>query len=100
MERIDAVADWVHGDVNPDITVLLDAPAEIGLARASGRGEADRFETEAVAFFESVRSTYLELAGREADRFIVVDASDSLEVVSQRIRQVASDLIDKFKKAS
>nr|MDJ0759188.1 dTMP kinase [Woeseiaceae bacterium] len=76
MDRIDAVADWVHGDVNPDLTVLLDAPAEIGLARASGRGQADRFETEAVAFFEAVRSTYLELAAKEPDRFIVIDASD------------------------
>ncbi len=96
MDRIDTVAEWVHGDVNPDVTVLLDAPAEVGLARASGRGDADRFETEAVAFFEAVRSTYLEMAAREADRFIVVDASDSLENVSQRVRDVAKDLINKF----
>ncbi len=95
MDRIDAVADWVHGDVNPDLTVLLDAPAEIGLARASGRGQADRFETEAVAFFEAVRSTYLELAAKEPDRFIVIDASDAIETVRERVRQAASNIIDR-----
>ncbi len=99
MERIDAVAEWVHGDVNPDITVLLDAPAEVGLARASGRGDADRFETEAVAFFEAVRSTYLELARKEPDRFIVIDASDPLETVNTRVREVASKVIKQFNKS-
>ncbi|MDJ0917350.1 MAG: dTMP kinase [Woeseiaceae bacterium] len=97
MDRINAVAEWVHGDINPDITVLLDAPAEVGLARASGRGEADRFETEAVAFFEAVRATYLDLAANEPERFIVIDASDALEAVRERVRQAASDLINRFR---
>ena len=52
----------MHGDVNPDVTLLLDAPVEVGLERASQRGEVDRFETEQVDFVRRVRDHYLALA--------------------------------------
>ena len=92
-DRIDTLADWVHGDVNPDVTILLDAPVEIGMQRASQRGETDRIETEQVDFFNRVRNRYLELASEEPDRFIVVDASQPLEAVQATIRQIAEDLV-------
>ena len=47
METIDRLADWVHGGVWPDLTVLLDAPVEIGMQRATDRGAPDRFEQRA-----------------------------------------------------
>ena len=94
MDRIDAVAEWVHGDTHPDVTVLLDVPAEIGIARAGARGDADRFEVEALAFFESVRSCYLQLAANEPNRFIVVDASGEREAVSERVRRIALEVIN------
>ena len=46
LDTIDRLADWVLGEVRPDLTVLLDAPVEIGLQRADGRGARDRFEQE------------------------------------------------------
>ena len=51
-ERVDTLAAWVHGDLTPDLTVLLDAPAAVGMERAGRRGAADRLETEQLAFFE------------------------------------------------
>ena len=51
METIDRLADWVHGDAWPDVTILLDAPVEIGMQRASRRGLPDRFEQERHDFF-------------------------------------------------
>lgn len=89
METIDRLADWVHGDTWPDLTVLLDAPVDVGMARAGRRGAADRFEREQHEFFERVRSCYLEIAERDAERFVVLDATGSLEDVSAAVMQLA-----------
>jgi dTMP kinase len=64
----------VQGGHRPDLTLLLDLPAAVGLARARGRSEPDRFESEQVHFFERVRDTYLGRAGAEPGRFVTIDA--------------------------
>ncbi len=93
METIDQLADWVHGDTWPDLTVLLDAPVDVGMARAGRRGAADRFEQEQHEFFERVRECYLQIAAREADRYVVLDASGSIETVSLEVMQIADGLV-------
>jgi dTMP kinase len=75
----------VQGPLRPDLTLLLDADPEIGLARAGARGAADRFETERLAFFQAVRAAYLERARAEPQRFRVIDASRSLDEVQAAI---------------
>jgi len=55
--------------------LLLDLPVATGRARAAGRGEADRIENEADAFFERVRETYRARAAEQPQRFRVIDAS-------------------------
>jgi len=65
----------VHGDLQPDLTLLLDLPVEQGMQRASRRSEADRFEQESTAFFKRVREAYLQRAEASPDRFAVIDAS-------------------------
>jgi dTMP kinase len=93
MDVIDQLADWVHGDVNPDITLLLDAPVEIGLARASHRGEPDRIESEKIEFFERVRECYLNLAVHEPGRFVVIDTTRSLELVQADVGRLVQQLL-------
>ncbi len=93
METIDRIADWVHGDTWPDLTILLDAPVEIGMDRAGKRGAPDRFEQERHDFFQRVRECYLQLAAREPDRFVVIDTTRSIEEVGADIRQLASRLL-------
>ncbi|NCF11350.1 MAG: dTMP kinase [Gammaproteobacteria bacterium] len=89
MERIAALERLVQGDLRPDLTLLLDLPVTTGLARAAGRAEApDRFESEAAAFFERVRSTYRERAASEPQRFRVVDAGQPLEEVTASLAEV------------
>ena len=83
---IAAAAHLVHGDLAPDLTLLLDAPPALGLGRVLERGTADRFEAEQVEFFTRVRDAYLELAAREPARFVVIDASQPLETVHASIR--------------
>ena len=93
METIDGLANWVHGATWPDLTLLLDAPVDVGMARASDRGEPDRFEQERHDFFERVRNCYLEIAEREADRFIVVDAARSIADVTADVMNIADQLV-------
>lgn len=75
VERIATLERWATDGLTPDLTLLLDLPVATGRARAAGRGEADRIESEADAFFERVRETYRERAAAEPGRFRVIDAS-------------------------
>jgi dTMP kinase len=85
---IGSLEQMVHGDLQPDLTLLLDLPAEVGLKRASGRSKADRIEQESLDFFARVREAYLERARTEADRFEVIDANQGLEQVWSQIEKV------------
>lgn len=75
----------VHPALQPDMTILLDLDVEIGLSRARERGELDRIELEQSSFFEKVRKTYLELAGKHPERYAVVNAALPLDEVQQAI---------------
>lgn len=77
----------VQGDLRPDCTILLDAPVEVGMARAGARGELDRFEREQQTFFEAVRQQYQLRMAAEPSRFLLVDASQSLPDVQQTLRR-------------
>jgi dTMP kinase len=87
-EQIAALEALVHGDLQPDLTLLLDLPAEEGLRRAAERGESDRFESESLLFFERVRSSYLERAGSQPERFAVIDAAPDVDTVWREIETV------------
>lgn len=93
-EDIDRLADWVHGDLRPDVTILLDAPVETGMDRAGRRGDPDRFEIERADFFDRVRESYLLLAAAEPDRFVIVDATQDLDSVRQTVEAIAAALCD------
>ena len=80
--------ELVQGDFRPDLTLLLDVPVEIGLARAGKRGALDRFEQEKVEFFERVRAAYLEMAARSPQRYRVIDASQPLDAVQQQLAAI------------
>ncbi len=80
------VENLVQGEFRPDLTLLLDVPVAVGLARASQRGALDRFEQEKFGFFERVRAAYLEMARQYPERYRVIDASQPLDIVQQQIR--------------
>jgi dTMP kinase len=94
MARIAALETWVQGPVRPDLTLLLDMDVKAGLARARGRGEADRFEQETVEFFERVRRTYLDRARSEPQRYRVVDATGSMDQVTAALEAALLPLIE------
>jgi dTMP kinase len=80
--QIGTLEQLVQGGRRPDYTLLLDAPIEVGMARASQRGELDRFETEQLSFFQRVRDCYLARAADEPERFRVIEANRSPEAIA------------------
>ena len=92
-DTINTLANWVQEDLQPDMTVLLDAPAEVGMDRAGRRGAADRLEIEKTDFYARVREGYLALAKSEPHRFIVIDASRPLSQVQADIAENITELL-------
>ena len=85
---ISTLEQLVHGDLQPQLTLLLDLPVNEGLRRAALRSESDRFESESVQFFERVRAAYLERAKGDPERFAVIDATRNVADVWQQIERV------------
>jgi dTMP kinase len=82
------------GGLKPDLTFILDVPADVGLARAKKRrGEetADRFESESLTTHETLRDAYLSLAAGEPERCVVVDATEPKPAVAQQIWRTVTD---------
>jgi dTMP kinase len=84
-DRIAQLETLVQGELRPDHVMLLDAPVDVGLARARHRGELDRFEQEEAAFFERVRNMYLQRAAAEPARYHIIDAAQPLDAVSNEV---------------
>lgn len=92
-QRIAVLEQWVQGELRPDLTILLDLPVGVGLARAAKRGAPDRFEREQQAFFERVRAAYLAAAAREPQRIRVLDASRTEAEVSAAVETLLGEII-------
>ncbi|MGB3622214.1 dTMP kinase [Ketobacter sp. MCCC 1A13808] len=90
-DTIAQLENLVQNGLRPDAVILLDVSVEIGLQRARGRGELDRFEREDVAFFERVRAGYLARAANHSG-YHVVDAGQPLDRVQQQLNLVLATL--------
>ena len=77
----------VVGDRGPNLTIILDIPVAEGLQRAGHRGGEQRFESKGAAYQEAVRQAFLEIARREPDRCLVVDARGDEASVAKRLRE-------------
>lgn len=93
LAQVNELAGWVLGDLRPDLTVLLDAPVEIAMARTGSRGNPDRLDVERADFYTRVRESYLQLAESEPDRFVVIDASGELDAVRDSIDALAGMIL-------
>jgi len=85
------------GALKPDLTFILDVPAEVGLERASkrrGEAGADRFEGESLEFHEKLRDAYLHLAASEPNRCVLIDARDPQAAVAARIWDTVAKRLD------
>ena len=91
-EPVEAVAGAAIGDFVPDLTLLLDAPIEIGLKRTDDRPHAEnRYERMDPDFHRRVREGFLDIAAREPQRVVVIDATEDQERVAAALRRAVED---------
>ncbi|MEN9606594.1 MAG: hypothetical protein RL605_422 [Actinomycetota bacterium] len=94
-EEVRAISMFAVEDLLPDLTILLDLPAAQALARRAQTGtEPDRLEREKVEFFEAVRQAFLAMAAAEPERWIVIDASATVEQMQAQIRARVEALVE------
>jgi len=94
--RIAALERMVLKGLKPDLTLLLDVPVSVGMARARQRGSLDRFEQEQDAFFQRVRRVYLARARREPRRIRVVDAGQDLVAVRRDVVAIIDSVLKRW----
>jgi dTMP kinase len=88
-DRIAALEQWVHGDLQPDLTLFFDLPVEVARRRlTASESTPDRFEREAASFFERVRSAYLDRAAGHPHRIKVIDAAESLDNIKKSLENL------------
>lgn len=86
--RVAALDQWALNGFKPDITLLLDAPVALALKRVAMRGQVkDRIEEQQHAFFERVRLGYLARLKADPERFLKIDASQSLRAVQADVKR-------------
>lgn len=93
LAKIQLLDQWIVGDLKPHLTILLDAPPAVGLARAKHRGPQDRIEQETIDFFERVRAQYLLRAQHEPERFRIIDATQPLADVEAALKKILDELM-------
>ena len=92
LEIVKTINNVATQGLKPNLTVLLDMPAETGLARKRGKRQ-DRFEQEESSFHHKIRDGYLKLAANDPERWLLVDASQSKRKISEIIWQRVSELL-------
>lgn len=100
-DMIKLINDYASMLLKPDMTLLFDLPVETGLKRATERNNklnepaaADRFEREKLDFHRRIREGYLDIAGKESERFRVIDANREIEVIQEEVRRCIGDFIN------
>ncbi len=92
-DRIQALADWVHPNFGPDLTLLFDLTPDAAQDRVANRGTLDRIESEAIEFHARVRQAYLQRAHDEPERIKVLSSDQSKEIVRSRVLACVMQLL-------
>jgi dTMP kinase len=93
ISTIQWLENLIQGSLRPDLTVLLDAPVEVGIERARSRSAFDRFEAEKISFFEHVRRAYLLQAELYPERIKIIKANQPLVDVQRAIANIIGAFI-------
>lgn len=92
LDKLEQLEQWVHGDLQPDLTLLFDIPIEVARQRLANNVSLDRFEQEQGGFFEKVRQAYLSRCQKTPARFAVIHAENSLEEVQRSLEKIVSSI--------
>lgn len=91
-KKVENISEWATGGLEPDLTILLDIPADKGLKRTS-RSLADRIEQENIDFHDRVSKGFLKLAKKFPKRFKVIDATKDVDQIHQEVVKLVQKLL-------
>ncbi|MDB5745319.1 MAG: dTMP kinase [Massilia sp.] len=91
--RIEALENWVHPHLQPDLTLLFDVPLEVARERLDATRDLDKFEREQEEFFARCRAEYLRRAAQFPHRFAVIDSTQSIAATRQKISEALESLL-------
>ena len=87
-QKLETLEQWVHPNLQPDLTLLFDLPLEVARARLDRSGDLDRFEQEKAAFFTATQVEYQRRAREFSSRFRIIDSSKPLNQVNQELVRI------------
>jgi dTMP kinase len=91
-DKLRQLEKWVHGDLDPDLTLFFDVPVEVARQRLANNASLDRFEKEQVDFFERVRAGYHRRIQENPGRYRVIDGARSLQDVKEQLEIIVLSL--------
>jgi len=94
IDKLTQLEHWVHGDMQPDLTLLFDVPLEVARERLQKSRDLDKFEQEQEDFFVRVRQVYLQRAAQFPKRIRVIDSTKPIDQISREVQQIAAAMND------
>jgi dTMP kinase len=91
-DKLEALERWVQGGFQPDLTVLFDVPTATASERRGAARAPDKFESESEAFFNRTRDEYLRRAEESPERFVIVDATRSIDEIQKELEEVIASI--------
>jgi dTMP kinase len=92
IDKLTQLEQWVHGDMQPDLTLLFDVPLEVARERLQKTRDLDKFEQEQEDFFVRVRQVYLQRAAQFPKRIRVIDSTKPIDEISREIQKIAAQM--------
>ncbi len=92
LSKLEALEQWVHPNLQPDLTLLFDVPLEVARARLDATRELDKFEQEQADFFGAARDEYLRRAAQFPQRFHVIDSTRPIADIQAELKMVINEL--------
>ena len=91
-DKLSQLEQWVHADLQPDITLFFDVPVEIARQRLANNVSLDRFEQEQADFFERVRAGYHRRVQQNPQRYVVIDAAQTINEIKRKLEITAASI--------
>jgi len=91
-DKLTQLEQWVHADLQPDLTLFFDVPVEVARERLSNNASLDRFEQEQSDFFERVRGGYHQRVRQNPQRYAVIDAAQTLAEVKHQLEEIVASI--------
>lgn len=99
ISKLNALEQWVHPHLQPDLTLLFDVPIEVARARLDATRTLDKFEKENADFFIDTRNEYLRRAQEFPERFRIIDSTQTISTIQDQLKIIVQQQLLAFKNA-